>query len=113
MLERPVLQQPREQQIAHLEQREVFLVVDLPGRQQPGRLQIQQRGGDHQKGRRLVEFQLRADRLGVGDEFVGHLVQRHIGDVETVREDQLQQQIERPLEIAQPDLKACLLRMVR
>ena len=110
VLERPVLQQPGEQQVAHLEQREVFLVVDLPGRQQPGRLEIQQRGGDHQEGRGLVEFQLRADRLGVGDEFVGHLVQRHLGDVETVREDQLQQQIERPLEIAQPDLKACLLR---
>ena len=29
MLERPVLQQPREQQVPHLEQRQVFLVVDL------------------------------------------------------------------------------------
>ena len=48
---------------------------------------------------------MRSDRLGVGDEVVGHLVQRHLGDVEAVREDQLQQQVERSLEVAQPDLK--------
>ena len=40
---------------------------------------------------------------GVGDEVVGDLVQRHLGDVETMGEDQLQQQIERPLEVGQPD----------
>ena len=40
-------------------------------------------------------------------------MQRDLGDVEAVREDQLQQQIERPLEIAQPDLEACLLGLVR
>ncbi len=39
-------------------------------------------------------------------------MQRHLGDVEPVREDQLQQQVERPLEIAQPDLKPRLLRLV-
>jgi hypothetical protein len=36
-------------------------------------------------------------------------MQRHLGDVEAVREDQLQQQIERTLEITQPDLEAALL----
>ena len=59
-----------------------------------------------QERRRLVELELRADRLGVGDEVVGHLMQRHLGDVEAVREDQLQQQVERTLEVAQPDLEA-------
>ena len=38
-------------------------------------------------------------------------MQRHLGDVELVREDQLQQQVERALEVAQPDLKAWLLRL--
>ena len=45
---------------------------------------------------------------GVGDEVVGDLVQRHLGDVEPVREDQLQQQVERTLEVGQPDLEAVL-----
>ena len=53
-----------------------------------------------------------ADRLGVGDEVIGDLVQRHLGDVEPVREDQLQQQVERALEVAQPDLETRLLRLV-
>ena len=113
MLERPVLQQAREQQVAHLQQGKVFLVVDLACGQQARRLQIQQGRRDHQERGGLVEFELRADRLGVGDEVVGHLVQRHLGDVEPVREDQLQQQVERTLEIAQPNLEACLLRLRR
>ena len=104
---------PGEQQVAHLKQGQVLLVVDLPGRQQSRGLEIEQGGGDHQERGGLVQFELRADRLGVGDEVVGHLVQRDLGDVEPVREDQLQQQVERPLEIAQPDLKACLLRVRR
>jgi hypothetical protein len=33
-------------------------------------------------------------------------VQGHLGDVEPVSEDQLQQQVERPLEIGQSDLEA-------
>ena len=41
----------------------------------------------------------------VGDELVGHLVQRHLGHVQAVREDQLQQQVERALEVGQPDLE--------
>jgi hypothetical protein len=113
VLVRPVLEQPREQQVAHLEQREVLLVVYLAGGQQPRGLEVKQRGRDDEECRRLVELHLRADRLGVRDEVVGHLVQRHLGDVEAVREDQLQQQIERALEIAQPDLEAALLGLLR
>jgi hypothetical protein len=45
---------------------------------------------------------------GVGDEVVGDLVQRHLGDVETVGENQLQEEVERPLEVGQPDLEAAL-----
>ena len=108
VLERPVLQQPGEQQVADLQQRQVLLVVDLPRRQQPGRLEIEQRRGDHQERGGLLELHLGTDRAGVGDEFVGDLMQRHFGDVEAVGENQLQQQVERPLEIGQPDLEAVL-----
>ena len=108
VLERAVLQQPGEQQVAHLQQRQVLFVVDLPGRQQPGGLEVEQGRGDHQKRGGLLQVQLRADLAGVGDEVVGDLVQRHLGDVETMGEDQLQQQIERPLEVGQADLEAVL-----
>src|SRR5690348_15372678 len=33
-------------------------------------------------------------------------MQRHLGDVEAMREDQLQEQVERALEIAEPDVKS-------
>ena len=65
-----------------------------------------------QERRRLVELELLGGRLGVGDEVVGDLMQRDLGDVEAVREDQLQQQVEGTLEIAQPDLEARLRRII-
>ena len=108
VLERAVLQQPGEQQVAHLQQRQVLLVVDLPGRQQPGGLEVEQGRGDHQERGGLLELELGADLAGVGDELVGDLVQRDLGHVEAVGEDQLQQQIERTLEVGQPDLEAVL-----
>ncbi len=108
MFERAVLQQPGEQQVANLEQRQVFFVVDLSGRQQPGGLEVEQGGGDHQERGGLLQVQLGSDLAGVGDEVIGDLVQRHLGDVEAMGEDQLQQQIERPLEIGQVDVKTVL-----
>ena len=57
VLERPVLQQPGEQQVADLQQRQVLIVVDLPRRQQPGRLEIEQRRGDDQERGGLLELQ--------------------------------------------------------
>ena len=108
MLVGPVLQQPGEQQVADLEQGEVFGVVDFTGRQQSRSLEIEQGGGDHQEGGGLVEFQRGPDLTGVGDELVGHLVQRDLGDVQTPAEDQLQKKIERPLEVDQLDPEALL-----
>ena len=58
MLERAVLQQPGEQQVADLKQRQILFVVDLPGRQQPGGLEVEQRRGNHQERRGLLKFQL-------------------------------------------------------
>ena len=100
-LVRPVLQQPGEQQVARLEQREVLLVLDVAGRQQPGSLQVEQgRGHDEELGR-LAEVPL--SRPGdVGDELVGDLRQGDFGDVELAPGDQAQQQVERTLEVVQP-----------
>ena len=58
MLERPILQQAREQQVTHLEQGQVFLVVDLACGQQARGLQVQQGRRDHQERGGLVELEL-------------------------------------------------------
>ena len=55
LLERLVLHQPGEQQVARLEQREVLLVLDVALRQQPGRLEVEQGRGDQQERRGLLE----------------------------------------------------------
>src|SRR5258708_4240606 len=49
-----VLQQPREQQVPGLEQGEILLVVDLPRRQQPRGLGVEQGGGQQQERPALV-----------------------------------------------------------
>jgi hypothetical protein len=43
--------------------------------------------------------------LDVGDELIGHLGQRHLGDVELVLGDQLQQQVEWSGEVVQVDVE--------
>ena len=55
LLERAVLEQPGEQQVARLEQGEVLLVLDVALGQQPGRLEVEQGGGDEQERRRLLQ----------------------------------------------------------
>jgi hypothetical protein len=98
VLERPVLQQPGEQQVADLEQGQVLLVVDSPAGSNRAALRSSRVAATSRKA--VVSSSSNpADLLGVGDELVGHLVQRHLGDVQAVREDQLQQQVERTLEV--------------
>src|SRR5690606_25252772 len=46
------------------------------------------------------------ERGEMGDEVVGDGVQRHLGDVELVLADELQQEVERTLEVVQPHLEA-------
>src|SRR5689334_20004833 len=54
LLEGLVLQEPREEQVARVEQREVLLVLDVALRQEPGGLEVEQGGGDQQeRGRHL------------------------------------------------------------
>nr|WP_238455363.1 hypothetical protein [Micromonospora sp. ATA51] len=103
LLVRLVLQQPGEEQVPRLQQGEVLLVLHLGGGQQPGGLEVEQGGRDQQELARLVQVPLVAHRPDVGDELVGDLVQRHLGDVELVLADELEQQVERAGEVGQPD----------
>ena len=69
--------------------------------QQPGGLEVEQRGGDEEELRRLPEVPVGVGLLGapdVRDELVGHLGQRHLGDVELVLADEAEQQVERSRE---------------
>ncbi len=101
LLVRAVLQQPGEQQVARLEEREILGVLHLPRGEQTGRLQVEQRRRDHQEFGGLIETHLRAQRAGVGDEVVRHLVQRDFRDVQLSLVDQGEEQVERSLEIPQ------------
>ncbi len=103
VLERAVLQQPCEEQVAGLEQGEVLLVLHLGSRQQPDHLEIEQRRSDHEEARGLVEVPVVTQTLDVGDELVGDPGQGHLGDVELVLGDQLQQKVERSLEVVEGD----------
>jgi hypothetical protein len=49
VLEGPVLQQAREQQVAGLDEGEVLLVLRAGLRQQPGRLEVEQGRGDEEE----------------------------------------------------------------
>ena len=98
--------QPGEEQVARLEQREVLLVLDVALRQQPGRLEVEQGRGDEQERRGLLEVPGLAADLDEGDELVGDLRQRDLGDVELVLGDQAQQQVEGALEVGQVQLEA-------
>ena len=102
LLVRAVLQQPGEEQVPGLEQREVRLVLHLGGGQQPGRLEVEQGGGDDQELGGLVEVPVGPHGPDVRHELVGDLGQRDLGDVQLVLGDQLEQQVEGPLEVGEP-----------
>src|SRR5690606_22939105 len=106
LLEGLVLQEPGEEQVSRLQQGQILLVLDRRGGQQPRGLQIQQGGGDHQELADLVQVPVVAHGPDVGEEVVGHLVQRDLGDVQLVLADQLQQQVEGPGEVVEPDREA-------
>src|SRR5690606_30348877 len=106
-----VLEEPREEEVPGLEQREVLLVLHFGLRQQPRSLEIQEGRGDEQERGGLLQVPaaaLRRSSLDVSDELVGDLGERDLGDIELVLGDQLQQQVERPLEVVELDLEAGL-----
>ena len=91
VLERAVLQQPGEEDVAGLDQREVLLVLGAGLRQQPGGLEVEQGRGDEEELRGLREVpSVGLGPLGadVRDEVVGDLGERDLGDVELVVGDQ-------------------------
>src|SRR5262245_6839997 len=49
---------------------------------------------------------MRSNGFCVCDELVSDLMQRHLGHIQPLRGDQLQQQVKRPLEIVQSNLKS-------
>ncbi len=105
-LVRLVLQQPGEEQVTCFEQREVLLVLDRRGRQQPCRLEVEQRRRDHEELADLIEVPVLAHGPDVCDEVVGHRVQRDLRDVELALADQSQQQVERSGEVVERDAEA-------
>ena len=105
LLVRAVLEEAGEQQVARLQQREVLLVLHLGRRQQPGRLEVEQRGRDNEELRCLAEVPGRAEGADIRDELVRHLGQGDLGDVELVLGDQREQEVERALEVRQPHLE--------
>jgi hypothetical protein len=109
-----VLEQPREEEVAGFEQSEVLFVVDLGAGQEPRGLEVEEGGGDEQELGGLLEVPRLVEGGDVFDEFGGDAVERDLGDVELVLADELQQQVERPLEVVKPDVEAAfgLLRFV-
>jgi len=89
--------------VARFEQRQVLLVLYLGSGQQPGRLQIEQGGCDDEELGGLVQVPVGAHGVDVRDELIGDLGEGHLGDVQLVLRDQLKEQVERALEVGQPD----------
>src|SRR5450756_1217680 len=95
---RQVLQQPGEEQVPGLKQRQVLLVLDLARGQQPRRLQVEQRRRHDKEVADLVQVPAARALPDIGDELVGDGGERHLGDVELVLGDQPEQQVKRALE---------------
>ena len=98
LLERPVLQQAGEEQVARLEEGDRFGIHELPLRQQPRDLHVEQRRRDDEELGCLFELLLGIETLQIRDELVGDLRQRDLGDVELVPAEERQQQVDRAVE---------------
>src|SRR6266700_2773106 len=100
-----ILKQAGEEQVAGLKERQVLLVLDIRGREQPSRLQIEQGRCHDEKLGGLPEIPL-AGRRQMSEKLVGDLRQRHLGHVHLAAADQAEQQVEWTLEVVQPHVKA-------
>src|SRR5690606_23010425 len=90
-LERAVLQQPREEQVARLERRDVLRVDELALRQESDDLEVEQRRRDADELARAVELLGPVDRADILDELVRDDRERDLRDVELVLGDEAQQ----------------------
>ena len=89
-----------------------FVVLGFDGRQQEPRLDPAQRGGHHQVFAGNVEIELFHELDGL------HVLRRNlgdgdVGDIHLVDPDQMQQQVERPLEERQLDRDGAAALIVR
>jgi len=75
LLEGPVLQQSREQEVARLEQRDVLGIHQLPLRQQSRDLEVEEGRRDDEELARLLELLRPVEVVQVGDELVGDLAE--------------------------------------
>src|SRR5699024_141796 len=108
-----VLQEAGEQEVAGLQQLQVGLVVDLAAGNQAGGLQIQQRGSDEQELGDLIQILSGLGQPpGISDELVGDLGERDLGDVQLVRMNQLEQQVEGAVEVRERDPEAREFRLL-
>src|SRR5207244_10005206 len=101
---RLAVEQPREQQVALLEPRELLVEVDVvaPWQQTAG-LQLDERRGDQQElGRRLEVEALHA--LDLRAERVDDARQRDLPEIDLFLQDQMEQEVEGPLEDRRRDL---------
>ena len=97
VLERLALEQPGEQQVAFLPQRQLVVEVDVVATgQQPARLQLDERGGDQQELGGDVEVE-GLQPLDLGEVGVDDACQADLVDVDLFRQDQVQEQVERAL----------------
>jgi hypothetical protein len=68
-------------------------------RQKSRDLEVEKRCGDDKELTCLVEFLLGVQGTQVGDELIGNLRERHVGDVELVFGDEAEQQVEWTAEV--------------
>ena len=117
LLERAVLQQPREEQVARLEQREVVLVLDVALRAAAGPTSGR---AAWRRPRRNDEVCSRSHSPSAAAPALTCAMNSSVtresddlGDVELVLGDQAEQQVEGALEVVEPDLEAGLGEAVR
>ena len=98
VFERLALEQSRQQQIALLEQPQLFVEVDVvaPGQQTAG-LELDERGGDQQELGRDLEVHL-THTLELGQVAVDDAGERHLVEIDLLLRDEVQQEVEGPLE---------------
>jgi hypothetical protein len=97
VLERAVLQEPGEEDVAGLDEREVLLVLGTGLRQQPGGLEVEQGRGDDEELGGLGQVPAGLALAGgtdEGDELVGDAREGDLGDVELVLADQPEEEVE-------------------
>ena len=102
VLERLALEQAGEQQITLFPERELLVEVDVVAtRKQAACLQLDERRGDEEELGRDVEVEplgVGGDAIELGQVRVDDRAQRHLIEVDLLAHDQVEQEIEGPLE---------------